>query len=43
MGFVEEVLLSKTRYHFANKGLFSQIYGFSSSHVQMRDLDHKEG
>ena len=26
-----------------NKGLCSQSYGFSSSHVQMRELDHKEG
>ena len=25
----------KTRHYFANKGLFSQGYGFSSSHVQM--------
>ena len=24
-------------------GLYSQSYGFSSSHVQMWDLDHKEG
>ena len=27
----------------ADKGLSSQSYGFSSSHVQMRELDHKEG
>ena len=33
----------KQRYHFANKGLYSQSYGFSSSHVQMWELDHKEG
>ena len=32
----------KQRYHFANKGLCSQSYGFSSSHVQMWELDHKE-
>ena len=25
------------------KGLYSQSYGFSSSHVQMWELDHKEG
>ena len=25
----------KQRHHFANKGLYSQSYGFSSSHVQM--------
>ena len=29
--------------HFANRGLNSQSYGFSSSHVQMWKLDHKEG
>ena len=30
-------------HHFASKGLHSQRYGFSSSHVQMWKLDHKEG
>ena len=30
------------RHYFANKGPFSQSYGFSSSHVQMWELDHKE-
>ena len=30
-------------YHFANKGPYSQSYGFSSSHVWMWELDHKEG
>ena len=34
--------IKKQRHHFANKGLHSQSYGFSSSHVQMWDLDHKE-
>ena len=29
--------------YFANKGLSSQNYGFSSSHVWMWELDHKEG
>ena len=29
--------------HFANKGRYSQSYGFSSSRVQMWELDHKEG
>ena len=29
--------------HFANKGPSSQGYGFSSSHVWMWQLDHKEG
>ena len=33
----------KQRHHFADKGLSSQSYGFSSSHVQMWELDHKEG
>ena len=27
--------IKKQRHHFANKGLFSQSYGFSSSHVWM--------
>ena len=29
-------------HYFANKGLSSQIYGFSSSHIWMWDLDYKE-
>ena len=33
----------KSRHHFAEKGLSSQSYGFSSSHVWMCELDHKEG
>ena len=33
----------KQRQYFANKVLSSQSYGFSSSHVWMWDLDHKEG
>ena len=28
-------LIKKQSHHFANKGLYSQSYGFSSSHVQM--------
>ena len=28
--------------YFANKGLSSQSYGFSSSHAWMWELDHKE-
>ena len=27
--------IKKQRYHFANKALYSQIYGFPSNHVQM--------
>ena len=30
-------------YHFANKDLYSQSYGFSSSHAWMWELDHKQG
>ena len=30
------------RHYFANKGPSSQTYGFSSSHVWMWELDHKE-
>ena len=33
----------KQRHHFANKGPYNQSYGFSSSHVQMRELVHIEG
>ena len=35
--------IKKQRNHFADKGLYSQSYGFSSNHVWMRELDHKEG
>ena len=34
--------IKKQRHHFADKGLSSQSYGFSSSHVQMWELDYKE-
>ena len=34
--------IKKQRHHFANKGLYSQSYGFYSSHVWMWELDHKE-
>ena len=33
----------KSRHHFANKGPYGQSYGFSSSHIQMWELDQKEG
>ena len=36
-------VIKKQKHHFANKGLYSQNYGFSSSHVWMWELDHKEG
>ena len=32
----------KSRHYFADKGPSSQSYGFSSSHVWMRELDYKE-
>ena len=32
----------KQRHYFANKGLSSQSYGFSSSHVWMLELDYQE-
>ena len=35
--------IKKQRHHFVDKGLSSQSYGFSSSHVRMRELDYKEG
>ena len=35
--------IKKQRYYFANKGLSSQSYGFCSRHVQVWELDHKEG
>ena len=34
--------IKKQRHYFANKGLSSQSYGFSSSHVWMWKLDCKE-
>ena len=34
--------IKKQRHYFANKGLSSQVYGFSSGHVWMWDLDYKE-
>ena len=35
--------IKKQTYHFANKGPYSQSYDFSSSHVWMWELNHKEG
>ena len=35
--------IKKQRYYFANKGPSSQSYDFSSGHVWMWELDHKEG
>ena len=35
--------IKKQRHYFADKGSYNQSYGFSSSHVWMWVLDHKEG
>ena len=35
--------IKKQRHHFTDKDLYSQSHGFSSSHVWMWELDHKEG
>ena len=35
--------IKKQRCHFADKGLYSQSYGFSRSHVWIWEWDHKEG
>ena len=35
--------IKKKRHHFTNKGLYSQSYHISSSHVWMWELDYKEG
>ena len=32
----------KSRHHFVDKGPYSQIYSFSSSHIQMWELDNKK-
>ena len=34
--------IKKQKHYFVNKGLSSQSYGFSSSHVWMWELDYKE-
>ena len=34
--------IKKQRHYFANKGLSSQSYGFSSGHVWILELDNKE-
>ena len=34
--------IKKQRHYFANKGPYSQSYGFSSSHVWIWELDYKE-
>ena len=39
---LDSINIKKQRHCFANKGPYSQSYGFSSSHVWMWELDHKE-
>ena len=34
--------IKKQRHQFADKGPSSQIYGFSSNHVQILELDYRE-
>ena len=36
-------LIKNQRHHLANKSLSSQSYCFSSCHIWMSELDHKEG
>ena len=36
-------LIKKQNYHLADKGLYSQSYGSSNSHVQIGELNHKKG
>ena len=38
-----EQRLEKQRHHFADKGPYSQSYGFSSIHVRIWEVNHKEG
>ena len=35
--------IKKQRHYFADKGPYSQSYGFSSSRVWMCEPEHKEG
>ena len=35
--------VKKQRHQFADKGLCSQGYGLSSSHIGLWELDHKKG
>ena len=38
-----DCILKSKENHFADRGQYSQSYGFSSSHAQMWELDHKKG
>ena len=42
MANLDSTHIKKQRHYFANKGPSNQGYGFSSSHVWMWELDHKE-
>ena len=35
--------IKKQRHYFADEGLYSQSYGFSSSHARMWELSNKKG
>ena len=37
-----ESIFKKQRHYFADQSPYSPTYGFSSSHVRMWELDHKE-
>ena len=39
---LHSILKSRDIHYFTNKGLFSQSYGFCSSHAQMWELNYKE-
>ena len=40
---LDDVFVEKQRHYLANKGLYSQGYGLPSGHVQLWELDCKEG
>ena len=37
------IINTKQKHHFADKGPYNHIYVLNSSHVQMSELDYKEG
>ena len=43
MANLDSVFKSKDNWNFVDKDLYSQSYGFSTSHVWMWELNHKEG
>ena len=43
INLISNVKKKKQRHDFADKSLCSQSYDFSSGHVQMWELHHKEG